>query len=232
MAFFYFDLHHEIHSITGVVRSIFPFYYAMSNRNLMHYFSSNVTVKSTDELTTSLVADEQETKVETAVQSSALAKRPRTAKIRPIVVDDDDDYFENDLLLPPQHGITKYFSPVDRQQAVTRKHKKPCVMTVKVQVHGSPQKKGCKAPAAAKKGTKKKKRKIGIPSALADAIELVSSEEMVTESSPEVMVVIKPAEPVQPPTPKTRWKMKISLSSKVKVSDGNDHKFSMFYVYI
>ena len=82
---------------------------------------------------------------------------------------------------------------------------------------------------------KKKKRKIGIPSALADAIELVSSEELVTESSPspEVMVVIKPApEPVQPPTPKTQWKMKISLSSKVKVSDGNDHKFSMFYVHL
>jgi hypothetical protein len=97
-------------------------------------------------------------------------------------------------------------------------------MTVQVQVHGSPQKKGCKAPAAVKKVQRKKKRKIGIPSALADTIELVSSEELMTESSPspEVMVDVKDPDPVQPQTRNSQWKMKICLSGNVKVSDGND----------
>ncbi len=186
----------------------------------MHYFSPNVTIKP-DELTSSLATDDvPRDVVETAVQS--VTKRPRTAKINTVVVDDDDD-FENDTILTPRNSITKYFSPVDRQ-AVTRKHKKPCIMTVQVQVHGSPQKKGCKAPASVKKVQRKKKRKIGIPSALADTIELVSSEELMTESSPspEVMVDIKNADPVQPQTPKSKWKMKICLSGNVKVSDGND----------
>jgi hypothetical protein len=88
----------------------------MSNRNLMHYFSPNVTIKPPDELTSSLAADDvPRDGVETAVQS--VTKRPRTAKISSVAVDDDDDDFENDTILPPQYGnsITKYFSPVDKK---------------------------------------------------------------------------------------------------------------------
>ncbi|XP_046437052.1 uncharacterized protein LOC124188452 [Daphnia pulex] len=92
----------------------------------------------------------------------------------------------------------------------------------------SPQKKGCKAPAAVKKVQRKKKRKIGIPSALADTIELVSSEELMTESSPspEVMVDVKNPDPVQPQTRNSQWKMKICLSGNVKVSDDDQESDS------
>ena len=188
----------------------------MSNRNLMHYFSPNAG-KPAAEVTSPL--DD----VPGGTASTAYAKRSRTsgAKVTSVVLDDDDD-FENDPILPPQIGnsITKYFSPVDR--STVKKKPKPCLMTVQVQVHGSPQKQTSRN-LTIKKVPRKKKRKTGISSALADSIELVSSEELVTTDSspsPEAMEVDPPVQS-QPETPKTQWKMKIRLAENVKVSDGN-----------
>lgn len=183
----------------------------------MHYFSPNV--EKPVELTSPL----DDVPGDTATTAQSGAKRTRTggAKVTSIILEDDD--FENDPILPPQHGnsITKYFSPVDRS-TITRKPKKPCLMTVQVQVHGSPQKLATNNPTT-KKIPRKKKRKTGIPSALADTIELVSSEELVTTDSspsPEAMEIDQPTAPL-PETPRTQWKMKIRLADDVKVSDGN-----------
>lgn len=194
----------------------------MSNRNLMHYFSPHAT-KPTEMMSChGIPGDLPET------SAKSVTKRTRTSKVRPVAVDDedDDDFDDDSLFLPrttqPGNSITKYFSQVDREDTTnkSKKKSKPCIMTVEAQVHGSPPKKGSKIHTV-KKMQKKKKRKLGIPSAIADTIELISSEELVTTESspsPEVMDAVQFSEP-QPPTPKSEWKMKICLSSNVKVSD-------------
>lgn len=191
----------------------------MSNRNLMHYFSPNVT-KPTQ--ATSPVADDVP-RDDAANNPQTVAKRSRTSKVKPIAIDDDDD-FEDDPIMPHPNGnsITKYFSPVDRATATKRKPK-PCKMTVEVQIHGSPKKQTARAPAT-RKVPKKKKRKTGIPSCLADTIELVSSEELVTESSPSPEVIDVTQQSVEPKilTPKTKWKMKIRLEETPKPSSDGE----------
>lgn len=197
----------------------------MSNRNLMHYFSPHATKPTEMMSCDGIPGDLPET------SAKSVTKRTRTSKVRPVAVDDEDDndFDDDSLFLPrttqPGNSITKYFSRVDREDATnkSKKKSKPCIMTVEAQVHGSPPKKGSKIHTV-KKMQKKKKRKLGIPSAIADTIELISSEELVTTESspsPEVMDAVQFSEP-QPPTPKSEWKMKICLSSNVKVSDGNN----------
>lgn len=194
----------------------------------MHYFSPNVTTKPTER--TSPVADDV-SRDNPINNPQTVAKRSRTggSKVKPLAIDDDDD-FENDSIFPPLNGnsITKYFSPVERV-ATTKRKPKPCKMTVEVQVHGSPKKQTARVPAT-KKVPKKKKRKTGLPSSLADTIELVSSEEMVTESSPSPEMEDVTPQPVEPQieTPRTKWKMKIRLEETVKPSsDGKDEFLSL-----
>lgn len=192
----------------------------MSNRNLMHYFSPNATKPNEVTSSDDIPGDSPET------SAKSVTKRPRTVKVRTVVVDNNDDDFENDSLFVPctDHNgssITKYFSRVDRQAAI--KKPKPCVLTVEAQIHGSPSKKGSRNPTA-KKVQKKKKQKLGIPSDVADTIVLISSEELVTTESspsPDTTDAVQPSEP-QPQTPKSAWKMKICLTDNVKVSDGNN----------
>lgn len=187
----------------------------MSNRNLVHFFTQNTAkpaASSVDDVSGDTV-------------SSSLVKRPRTggSKTRSILLtEDDDDDFENDHILPPRYGnsITKYFSPVDKATA-SKKTSKPCKMTVEAQVHGSPTKHQCNRILLSKKTLKKKKRKTGIPSSLADTIELVSTEELITEPN----LNQEPMEAPQPTVQKSAnctkpWKMKICLERNIKISGG------------
>ena len=187
----------------------------MSNRNLTHYFSPNVVKPNEKAISVDDVSKD------TVAPSVSKRSRSRSvAKEDSIVLDNDDD-FENDPILPPRdsQSITKYFSPVDR--TTLKRKPKPCVMTVEVQVHGSPKKPT--RTVVARKVTRKKKKKSGIPSCLADTIELVSSEEMVSSessSSLEPMEVTLKETPVE--MCKSRWKMKIRLEDSTKASDGKN----------
>lgn len=201
----------------------------MPKSNLMLYFSPN-GAKPPEVTTSSLDNVSRDTTSSAARPSTAKRSRsgtPKNSSAAAAVLTDDD--LENDPILPPQNGnsITKYFSPVDRATALKRKVK-PSVLTVEVQIHGSPKKQGSQpvASAATKKAPKKKKRKVGIPGSLADTIELLSSEQVVMEpnSRPEGVEPPKAEQPqADPPTSsKPPLKLRIRLDGlKPKVTSGN-----------
>lgn len=207
----------------------------MSNRNLTHYFSPNA-VKPILSAESAQNSQECTTPV---IEKTSKKNKPRTSKSTAPVPDDEDD-FENDPVLPLQNGnaITKYFSPVDKSTLAGKRKKaaKPSVMTVEAQVHGSPSKQNGHIILKFKRVPKKvKKKKIGIPQALADKIEVLSSEEVASAPSPveEMVSVVKQPEvphaptvlPKEKPLTKQKWQLRLRLDDSINSSDGESWLF-------
>ena len=143
---------------------------------------------------------------------------------RPVHKDADED--DDDFIIPPRNGnsITRYFAPAEKNFSGTKKNGGLDKVTVKADVHDSPEEKefkkvikGAVVTTTKVQARKKRNRRSGISGKQADLIEVVSSEELEQV-------------PAAQPATKEVWKVKI-IDDFQESSEGEVHSILITFTF-